>query len=983
MERRQNKNDRTDMTEKVHFSIPFTNYHKDATFGKESIAMSHLKVPKEEKGFDESGSFEYRLQSGDTTHDDIKAVTRSGFPEITMHHQYASTTIHPSISYHTELEKEYDPMGPTLNVLPESYHMLNIQSNPNVRRMIDGKDSTCLLSGRSTVSNEVQDPLENMTAEAVTDQNDRSLIFYLGHTNDQVTLQTGPNNLSLTATDWTKDVMHGSMLSLLELNLLTRRHTFDQLDPSLKMRNNQVTRPRSYHGPEISNKSSSGSRVLIGSDEIKGYVRISRSGNFSAELASNLRSSNRSLTSSKFSIISSKLETPEDGQVQNQHEELEFRSTLNVCISVTFTIISILLFFADWITDINLAHTYLNDKDYTFFGVTVAFIIGPAIVCATVDLYWFYHDHLNNISGSSSQCVLRSEIQNTNEHDTLCEFRVCPKYVFSSDVENVTSSGYRKKEILTNTRNKSQNYTRDTYQNYKQDFVEENTQNASQDQYQEVEQGVYCTNLAASSHGEGQEELKLYDRANVQENTQDISLRYTSRKSQISTSNKSNNSEEDHSLSSTQKPGQPMHNMRTLVSQELKKLKREEYQKHFPDEISSENLNINTQNKSIHLHDKPVHSQCLRLNSDGKLVHSQDMRTNSDKSVHSQDKSIQSQNMRINSDDKSFHSQHKTINLQDKYIFSQDKTPVLPDIGCQMKINTLDLITTHRSACFRSSNVWVGFRIFIGILSLGRVFRSCEYIYHVIKSHQKNGPNAIYHHLRALEEKRDYKLLDLIYASTESAPQFFLQLYIFFMFNQPLMTERVLSLVASVVGISWTVVSSYMHNKAALPEGRHLTLAAQVLIFLARLCEISARMISITLFETYFNFWSLVLIIHFIIMLLWIQKQNPSLEGVAYSKHFRVLFKLFFSYVLVICFINLKCNRSKYKMVFYYVLTYGENFLFAGFVLWRCLKCRKTEEGEENLRIYWLLVIPICLILHVMFQILFYSCCHRKRRSCQ
>ncbi|KAL3862658.1 hypothetical protein ACJMK2_008612 [Sinanodonta woodiana] len=747
--------DRSDMIETEHFPIPFTNYNEDA----ETTPVYSLTVPKDWEEFYESGSFDYRFQSGDTTHDDINAVLRSGHPEITMRRQNSLNTSHPNISRQTEHPKEYDPMRPVLDVLPELYDQINIQNDPTVCYAIDGKNDTCakesFLPGCSKVSNEVQNPLENMEGEAITDQESQRPIFNLGHDNDQVTSETESNTMDLTVTDWTKVAMQGPMLRSSDLYLFTRRKTFDQLDSLIQLRNNQVPRPRSYHGPELSNTPSSVSSMSIGSDQRKGYVRICRSSEFI-----NLTSSNRNLTSSKLSDRSSKLETPEDGQDQNQHEEYQLRSTLNMCTSITFAIISILLFFADWATDIILAHKYLIEKEFNLFGVTVAFIIGPALVCAATDLYWFYHDHLNSRSDRCSQCVLHSEVQNKNSQDT-----------------------------------------------------------------------------------------------------------------------------------------------------------------HFSD-------------------------------------------------------------MRISSDDMSVYSQHNTINFHDKHIYSQDNIPECPDTRCQMKIHTSDFIAKHHSGCFRSSNVWVGFRIFVGILSMGRVFRSCEYIYHVIKSSQ-NGSNAIYHHLRALEEKRDYKLLDLIYASTESAPQFFLQLYLVFMFNKSLETEKVLSMVASVVGISWTVVSSYTQNKAALPEGRQLTLAAQVLIFLARLCEISARILSIVLFEVYFKFWSLLIIFHFIIMLLWIQEQNPSLEGVAYSKHFRVLFKLFFSYVLVICFINFKCNRSKYRMVFYYVLTYGENFLFAGFVLWKVLKSWKTEgcEQEDHNRHYWLAVIPICFILHLMFQILFYLCCYRNRRS--
>ncbi|KAK3611383.1 hypothetical protein CHS0354_036578 [Potamilus streckersoni] len=265
-------------------------------------------------------------------------------------------------------------------------------------------------------------------------------------------------------------------------------------------------------------------------------------------------------------------------------------------------------------------------------------------------------------------------------------------------------------------------------------------------------------------------------------------------------------------------------------------------------------------------------------------------------------------------------------------------------------------------------------RIVFGVASFGRIFRTMEYVYHGYKwIHATQLSDQVYHETRSKEAARDFRLLDLINVFTESAPQFLLQLIIT-LYSHDVETMRALSLATSWVSISWTLVSYYDCNRAALPGRNALTIQAYCTYLMAKLSEVSSRIVSVSLFIFVFKIWGVSLLLHLVIMAVWVFCiQKPELEGIAASTLGKALYKLFFSYVLLVCYINLRNDPTLYRMIFYHTLTYTENFAMGGLVLWQMMS---QEELTDKYKVLFLIAIPLGFLFHFIFQVLFYRCCH-------
>ncbi|KAL3862659.1 hypothetical protein ACJMK2_008613 [Sinanodonta woodiana] len=273
-----------------------------------------------------------------------------------------------------------------------------------------------------------------------------------------------------------------------------------------------------------------------------------------------------------------------------------------------------------------------------------------------------------------------------------------------------------------------------------------------------------------------------------------------------------------------------------------------------------------------------------------------------------------------------------------------------------------------------NSAAYVAVRIVFGVASFGRIFRTMEYVYHGYKwIHATRFSDQEYHETRSKEAARDFRLLDLINVFTESAPQFLLQLIIT-LYSHDVETVRALSLATSWVSIAWTLVSYYDCNRAALPGRNALTIQAYFLYLMAKLSEVSSRIVSVSLFIFVFKIWGVSILLHLVIMAVWVFCiQKPELEGIAASNLGKALYKLFFSYVLLVCYINLRNDPTLNRMIFYHTLTYTENFAMGGLVLWQMAS---HDELTNKYQVLFLIAIPLGFLFHVIFQAVFYRCCH-------
>ncbi|KAL3861367.1 hypothetical protein ACJMK2_007403 [Sinanodonta woodiana] len=285
-------------------------------------------------------------------------------------------------------------------------------------------------------------------------------------------------------------------------------------------------------------------------------------------------------------------------------------------------------------------------------------------------------------------------------------------------------------------------------------------------------------------------------------------------------------------------------------------------------------------------------------------------------------------------------------------------------------------------------------RTVLGLLSLGRVCRCANFIYHYIKCFQffkAKDDKWRLHNSRFREERRDYSMLDLINAFTESAPQLLLQLTLYFRYELELDTTRVLSIVMSWVSIAWTLVSHYNNNREARTGRMKFPKIGLLLGFVAKLSELAARISVIALFVSVFTYWTFLLGFHVVLMLVWvflwpvlkIGKTTPNqLSTTAYRIRSKVVnnqfvteetgIKILLVFALTFCFLNLEDRKTLKRMIFYYILTYTENVVFAVLIFWWAW----SRDPKEFHTMYYLLVLPIGMIAHLLCQGCMYSFFH-------
>lgn len=284
-------------------------------------------------------------------------------------------------------------------------------------------------------------------------------------------------------------------------------------------------------------------------------------------------------------------------------------------------------------------------------------------------------------------------------------------------------------------------------------------------------------------------------------------------------------------------------------------------------------------------------------------------------------------------------------------------------------------------------------RFILGSLTLGRILRALKYMSHIYKTktmpkvnddekvdglEPKHGKTRTWHKDRAREEKRDCFMLDFINAFAESAPQLFVQLYLYYAYDLELTFLRVANLLSSWISIAWTYAAYYRCNREALKGEQDVNIIGLLFFFCSVLSALAARYVCTTLFLVYFDLLiGLVCIaIHFVIMMLWIFiKERPKLEGTAFTAFGRYLFYIFFAYVCILCFMNLNDTRARIRMTIFYILIYVENVIMAALASWKM-----SETGSEKLM--HLVILPVGFIVHVVLLVNYYKCLHPQTGIC-
>lgn len=272
-------------------------------------------------------------------------------------------------------------------------------------------------------------------------------------------------------------------------------------------------------------------------------------------------------------------------------------------------------------------------------------------------------------------------------------------------------------------------------------------------------------------------------------------------------------------------------------------------------------------------------------------------------------------------------------------------------------------------------------RYLLGVCTFGRIVRSLNYMCHIVKSViAPSGEERTWHKKRATEEKRDCYMLDFINAFAESVPQLFVQMYLLYAFDLELTKVRVLNLLSSWASIAWTYSAYYRCNREIESGEQDLKFIGFVVFFVSVLSSLAARVICVVLFLVYFKAWigCLVLGVHFIVMLLWIVfREKPKLDGTSPWKLGKCLYYVFFAYVSLLCFLNLRDSPTKLRMLAFYVLIYIENLVMAALAFFAIYV---SDTGNEKL--CNLLALPVGFVLHISLLITYYQIFHPKTGKC-
>ncbi|KAL4221086.1 XK-related protein 6 [Mactra antiquata] len=261
-------------------------------------------------------------------------------------------------------------------------------------------------------------------------------------------------------------------------------------------------------------------------------------------------------------------------------------------------------------------------------------------------------------------------------------------------------------------------------------------------------------------------------------------------------------------------------------------------------------------------------------------------------------------------------------------------------------------------------------KLIFGILSLGRISRAVCHMAHIIKSKVlRSEGRRRWHHDRAMDEKRDCYMLDFINTFTESVPQLFVQLYLYFTYHLPLSRLRFINIFTSWISVAWVYAAYYRCNRRTMTGRNDVNIVGFSFFFLSILSCLAARVISIIHFLLTYDKWicAIVLFIHSFLAFFWIVfRLKPEMEGVVKSKLGRFLYYLFFAYVYNSVFIHVSNSPGKNNLILFYVILYIENFILGGLALY------KHAESDFKDAVS-LLALPVGLCLHVFFLAVFYK----------
>ncbi|KAJ6218624.1 hypothetical protein RDWZM_009781 [Blomia tropicalis] len=228
------------------------------------------------------------------------------------------------------------------------------------------------------------------------------------------------------------------------------------------------------------------------------------------------------------------------------------------------------------------------------------------------------------------------------------------------------------------------------------------------------------------------------------------------------------------------------------------------------------------------------------------------------------------------------------------------------------------------------------------------------------------------YYLLTVYEDRDSSLLSLFRSLLQCSVQLVLQLYSLLQHYQlEHVHKHVLSneynhryteyvqiavIVCSLIELSWSIASYHRSLRRASMDKRNMSAIGVLLQFIWHAGTIGSRLMAVAMFITQYGAWLAPISIgHWGVMTIWIMHQGTQFMNEPHHCS-EYLFNMLVGTIYMIQFLNVKDEPTRYKYLWYYVITGVENVTLI--ILW---STRATENVEFNL--HWLRLPPILIII--------------------
>ncbi|XP_071117510.1 XK-related protein 6-like [Haliotis cracherodii] len=264
-------------------------------------------------------------------------------------------------------------------------------------------------------------------------------------------------------------------------------------------------------------------------------------------------------------------------------------------------------------------------------------------------------------------------------------------------------------------------------------------------------------------------------------------------------------------------------------------------------------------------------------------------------------------------------------------------------------------------------------RFIMTALQFGPVIRISEYIYNGWMFMKSEGKLKKHYYWLMLYEDVDACLLRLFESFLESAPQLTWQLYVWIMLKPEEdvvgLSLRLGSLMSSWLSLAVSLLSYHRSLRFSREEKAVMEVRSIPFYFIWRASEVGTRVLCLCLFASSFQAFVFIPVgMHWVIISVWLmcQKTRFYKDNLCFEKFFDIIC----GYVMIFCFLNLKEGHSRFRYLLYYALFYSENI--AMLTVWFLY----SSHVGEWFHVGGFIAILTMAGLHVVFQLLFYMCCH-------